>query len=61
MGESNVGQTSGEESADQTEPGPEVVWEGGPEKGSEPQKPGPDVVWEGGPEKKGSKPPASSG
>ena len=61
MGESNVGQASGEESADQTEAGPEVVWEGGPEKGSEPQKPGPDVVWEGGPEKQGGKPPASSG
>jgi hypothetical protein len=60
MGEPNAGQTSGEEGTDQEEPGgPDVVWEGGPDKkGGKPQPGGPDVVWEGGPDKK---PPPSSG
>ena len=62
MGESNVGQASGGEGADAKQPGPDVVWEGDPEKkAGKPKESGPDVVWEGGPEKKGGKPPASSG
>ena len=58
MGESNTGQTSGKGSADSQQPGPDVVWQGGPEKKA--GEPDPNVVWQGGPEK-GGKPPASSG